>query len=98
MGNIEGSGSIRSHSYPKSILPALQTGIDSEAGSVNSTPMQEDSESDDDDFSRKVADICGITVTEVLMVGHDDIPPKTHLLANRRTAQAYLLWVQALRT
>ena len=38
--------------------------------------MQEDTESDDDDFSRKVAAICGVTVTEVLLAGDDDIPPE----------------------
>ena len=98
MGNVEGSGSIRSDADPESILPVLQTGIDSEAGSVDNTPMQEDSESDDDDFSRKVAAICGVTVTEVLMEGTMIFPLKTQLLAKSRMVKASLLWAQAPKT
>ena len=38
--------------------------------------MEEDSESDGDDFSPKVAAICGIPVAEVLLAGDGEIPPE----------------------
>ena len=50
------------------ILPALQVGADSEAGSGDTTPMEQDpeSEGESNDFSRKVASCLGRPV-EVLM-------------------------------
>ena len=53
---------------PESILPALQVGADSEAGSGDTTPMEQDpeSEGESDDFSQKVASCLGRPV-EVLM-------------------------------
>ena len=38
--------------------------------------MEEDTESDGDDFSRKVVAICGIPIAEVLLDGDDGIPPE----------------------
>ena len=38
--------------------------------------MEEDTESDGDDFSCKVAAICGVSVAEVLLAGDNEIPPK----------------------
>ena len=55
------SGSNESMTEPESILPALQVGADSEAGSGDTTPMEQDpeSEGESDDFSRKVASCLG---------------------------------------
>ena len=62
------SGSNESMIEPESILPALQAGADSEARPGDSTPMEQDleSEGESDDFSRKVASCLGRPV-EVLM-------------------------------
>ena len=80
------SGSNESMTEPESILPALQVGADSEVGSVDTTPMEQDpeSEAESDDFSRKVASCLGRPV-EVLMgdvVSDPKDDPNTSKAAN----------------
>ena len=54
IGILGESGSSESMTDPESILPALQVGDDSEAGSGDTTPMEQDpeSEGESDDFSQ----------------------------------------------
>ena len=80
------SGSNESMTLPESILPALQMEADSEAGSVDTAPMEQDpeSEGESDDFSRKVASCLGRPV-EVLMgdiVSDPKDDPNTSKVAN----------------
>ena len=87
------SGSSESRTLPESILPALQMEADSEAGSVDTAPMEQDpeSEGESDDFSRKVASCLGRPV-EVLMgnVTDPNDDPNTSKAANgeEKTPQA----------
>ena len=58
VGVIDASGPKPAESDPESILPALQTGADSEAGSDGTAPMAEDSDLDEhkeEDFAAQVA-------------------------------------------
>ena len=68
VGILGESGSNESMTEPESILPALQAGADSEAGSGDTAPMEQDldSEGESDDFSQKVASCLGCPV-KVLM-------------------------------
>ena len=98
VGNIEGSGSMESDTDPELILPALQTGVDSEAGSVDTAPMEEDTESNATTSVEKSPLFVVYLWQKSSLLGMKRFPRKTHLLTKRRTIRAYPPSAKALRT